>query len=113
MSYHRYKHKDFHFADRVLMLRKRADLTQEEVALRIGVTTRAIRNWEGGSNYPEDAHLRKLIELYLAHQVFLPGREQDEARALWDQLRESSDQRRSVFDEWWFTALLTQKQIRS
>lgn len=108
MSYRHYKQKNFDFADLLFMLRKRSDLTQEEVARGVGVTTRAIRNWEGGSNYPADAHLRKLTALYLANHAFMPGKEQDEARALWNSLRESTHHRRSIFDERWFTTLVTQ-----
>src|SRR2546429_7415742 len=61
MSYHRYKPRDFRFAQLLVTLRKRAKLTQEEVALRMAVTVRAIGNWEGGSNYPSELNLRKLI----------------------------------------------------
>ena len=99
MSYHRrYKPRDFDFAQRLLTLRKRASLTQEEVALRVGVTEKAIRNWEGGSNHPTEANLRKLIELYLNNRAFAPGQEYDEARQLWEQLRESTHRHGNSFD---------------
>ena len=99
--YHGYKQRDFHFAQLLVTLRKRASLTQEEVALRVGVTERAIGNWEGGSNYPTESNLQKLIELYLDKNAFEPGHEQDEARALWNQLHESVPRRVSSFDEQW------------
>src|SRR5258708_16306295 len=109
MSYHRrYKPRDFDFAQRLLTLRKRASLTQDEVALRVGVTEKAIRNWEGGSNHPTEANLRKLIELYLNNRAFAPGQEYDEARQLWEQLRESTHRHGNSFDELWFAALLKQ-----
>src|SRR5205809_5165384 len=107
MSYHqRYKQRDFVFAQRLLTLRKRAGLTQEEMALNVGVTEKAIRNWEGGSNYPSEANLRKLIELYLDQDAFAAGQEQDEAHTLWDQLRASTHRLSSGFDELWFATLL-------
>src|SRR5205807_211950 len=109
MSYHhRYKPRDYVFAQRLLSLRKRTALTQEAVALHVGVTEKAIRNWEGGNNYPSEANLRKLIELYLDKDAFAAGQEQDEARTLWDQLRASSHRRTSSFDELWFAGVLKQ-----
>ncbi len=112
-EHRRYKPRDFHFAQRLLTLRKQADLTQEEVALQLGVASKTIRNWEGGSYYPSDVHLRKLTELYLAQNVFASGSEEDEVRALWEQLREGTSHRTGNFDEQWFAALFTQWQIRS
>jgi transcriptional regulator with XRE-family HTH domain len=74
MSYHhRYKLRDFAFAQRLL--------TQEAVALHVGVTEKAIRNWEGGSNYPREANLRKLIELCLDQ---LASSSQDGAVKMWE-----------------------------
>src|SRR5260370_35988979 len=98
-GHHRYKQRAFDFAQLLVTLRKRAGLTQEEIALQIGVTEKTVGNWEGGSNYPAEANLRKLIELYLGKNVFTPGCEQDEARALWEQLRESTPDHRISFDE--------------
>src|SRR2546421_4846759 len=72
VSYHHYKSRDFEFGQLLLTLRKRASLTQEEVALQMDVTTKAIRNWEGGSNYPSDVNLQKLITLYLGQHAFAP-----------------------------------------
>src|SRR5947208_3417679 len=112
MSYHhRYKLRDYVFAQRLLSLRKRTALTQEAVALHVGVTEKAIRNWEGGSNYPSEANLRKLLELYLDQDAFAPSQELDEARTLWDQLR-ASTHRISSFDELWFATLLKQWRAR-
>src|SRR5260370_29820851 len=112
MSYHhRYKPRDFAFAQRLLSLRKRTGLTQEAVALHVEVTEKAIRNWEGGSNYPSEANLRKLLELYLDQDAFAAGQEQDEACTLWEQLHESTH-RISGFDELWFATLLKQWRAR-
>ncbi len=87
-DHHRYKRRDFDFARLLVTLRRRANLTQEDVALHLRISEKAIRNWEGGSNYPSEVNLRKLIELYLQKNVFAPGHEQDEACLLWEQLHE-------------------------
>src|SRR5437868_9990620 len=113
MSYHHhYKLRDFVFAQRLLTLRKRTGLTQEAVALHVAVTEKAIRNWEGGSNYPSEANLRKLIELYLDQDAFAAGQEQDEARTLWEQWQESTHHHISGFDELWFASVLKQWRAR-
>ena len=114
MSNHRYyKRRDFDFAQQLVTLRKRAGLTQEDVALRIGLSEKAIRNWEGGSNYPAELNLRKLIEMYLDKNAFASGREQEEARLLWEKLHERTPHRIGLFDEPWFAALLTQWKANS
>ena len=110
---HSYKARDFHFAERLLHLRERAKWTQQEVARQLAVATKSIRNWEGGSNYPTDDHLKRLIELYLKkNEVFPPEREQEEVRALWD-LFQTSTRRSSGFDEQWFAALLNGREAGS
>ncbi len=76
------------------------------------VTAKALRNWEGGSNYPSNVHLQKLIELYLGQHAFAPGHEREEAHALWEQLHESTPRRISSFDEQWFASLLTTWQAK-
>src|SRR2546421_9071381 len=112
-DHHRYRPRDFAFAQQLVTLRKKAGLTQEAVALRMGVGEKTIRNWEGGINYPSEVNLQKLIELYLDQDVFAPGREPDEARELWEQLRESSHRRIAGFDERGFVAALSRGQARS
>src|SRR5205807_4805150 len=53
-DHHRYKRRDFDFARLLVTLRRRANLTQEDVALHLRISEKAIRNWEGGSNYPSE-----------------------------------------------------------
>src|SRR5260370_3111864 len=110
---HRYKQRDFDFAQLLVTRRKKVGLTQEEVALRLGVAEKSIRNWEAGSNYPTELHLRKLIKLYLDKNVFGYGQERDEARLLWNQLHERVTQRIGIFDEQWFVALFQEWRARS
>jgi DNA-binding XRE family transcriptional regulator len=44
--------------------RVNANMTQPEVAKRIGVSSRSICNWERGKSYPNGIVLLKLCELY-------------------------------------------------
>src|SRR5437588_595485 len=110
--HHHYKLRDFAFAQLLVTSRKRTGLTQEEVALRVGVAEKSIRNWEAGSYYPTELNLQKLVELYLNENGFAAGQEQEEARALWEQLRESTSHRIGNFDEPWFATLLQEWQAR-
>src|SRR5260370_31955532 len=82
------------------------------MALHGGVTEKAIRNWEGGSNYPRQDNLRKLLELSLDKDAFAAGLELDEARALHEQWQESTHRRINSFDELWFATLLKQWQAQ-
>lgn len=106
----RYKLRDFERAQLLVNLRKKARLTQQMAAQQIGVSTKTLRNWEGGSNYPIDVHLRRLIEVYLDHRAFSSGQERDEASILWQQFQASTHRLLNDFDERWFAQLLTQQQ---
>src|SRR5260370_21585123 len=114
MSYHhRYKPRDFRVAQLLVTLRKKASLTQEELALRMDVTAKAIGNWEGGTNYATELNLRKLIELYLDNDVFAPGQEREEARLFWELLHERNPYRIGSFDERWCATLFTEWQAQN
>ena len=110
MSYHRrYKVKDDRFGLLALSLREKAGLTQSEMAASVGVSERTIRHWEAGTAYPDVAHLKKLIELYLLHAAFSREHARDEAKTLWEQVAESASRRKASFDDNWFDALLQQQ----
>lgn len=79
----------------------------------MGVSEKTIRNWEGGSNYPSDIHLEKLVELYLDRAVFPSGHEQRDVHERWKQMRELIPQRSGLFDEQWFARVLKERQIGS
>src|SRR5436853_2129571 len=111
MQYHpRYKTNNDPFGLLVLTLRKKAGLTQVEMAKLVGVTEKAVRNWEGGSVFPSESNLKKLIEIYLCRGVFTPGQEREEAKPLWERACQSASRRKAIFDETWFTVLLAQQQ---
>jgi transcriptional regulator with XRE-family HTH domain len=106
----RYTVKDYRFGLQLLTLRKKAGLTQGEMASQMGVSEKAIRNWEGGAGYPTEVHLQKLIETLLFHRAFTPEHERGEAQALWEQAYESVSRPKVPFDEQWFATLLKQQR---
>lgn len=106
----RYTVKDYRFGLQLLTLRRKAGLTQGEMANRMGVSEKAIRNWEGGTSYPSEFNLKKLIETLLFSNAFKTGYERDEARTLWEQAGESTSRSKAPFDEQWFAILLKQHQ---
>ncbi len=55
---------DFSFGNKLLSLRSSAGLTQQEVAVRVGVTNKAVSKWETGKSKPTTNMLRKLAVLY-------------------------------------------------
>ena len=48
------------FSERLMILRKQAGLSQEQLADRLGVTRQSVSKWESGTALPE---LVKLISL--------------------------------------------------
>lgn len=96
----------------LLMYRKRSGWTQAELAQQVGLEgSRGIRNWETGVSLPRAERLMRLIELYLAHNVFIQGHEHEEAQKLWQTIKDMFDTNTSkldtypVFDENWFDAV--------
>src|SRR3989449_2834785 len=78
-----YSERDYAFGQLMLTLRTSIGLTQAGLAERLGVSRRAVAEWEAGSSYPKAERLRQLIELGVQLQVFPAGREAEEIRALW------------------------------
>lgn len=52
------------FGENLQFLRKRAGMTQEELAEHLEVTRQSVSKWEGNSAYPEMAALLRLCELF-------------------------------------------------
>jgi len=48
-----YRERDYAFGQVMLTLRTRLELTQTELANMLGVTRRAVIDWEGGLTYPK------------------------------------------------------------
>src|SRR5947209_3539799 len=89
------------FGQALLTLRTTARLTQAGVAEELGVSRKAVGEWEAGLNYPQAAHLRAFIALAVEKQAFPAGREKEEIRALWQAAR-----RKMPLDEAWLGGLL-------
>jgi WD40 repeat protein/transcriptional regulator with XRE-family HTH domain len=103
---HHYNTKNYAFGLLLLTLREKAGLTQTAVAGLIGVSEKAVYNWEAGSDYPTGINLKKLIEIYLYKNVFTEGNEREEAQAVWQQVSLYAPRRKAIFDDEWFAQVL-------
>lgn len=63
------------FKERIVRLRKMRQLTQEELAKKIGVSTRTIQNYENGSNIPKKYTLKLMAEALEVEQSELASDE--------------------------------------
>src|SRR6476660_7215311 len=93
--------QDFAFGQLMLTLRTAIGLTQAGLAEYLGVSRRAIGDWEVGNNYPKPDHLKNFIALAVQHNAFPSGREEEEIRALWRAARQ-----KVLLDETWLASLL-------
>ena len=101
MKGYSYRDRDYAFGQTILTLRTMLGLTQTELADLLGVTRRAVGDWEGGLTYPKSEHLKQFVVLAIEHQAFPAGREAEEVRALWQAARQ-----KVWLDEAWLAALL-------
>jgi transcriptional regulator with XRE-family HTH domain len=83
-----YGKRDYAFGQMMLKLRTSIGLTQAGLGDRLGVSRRAVAEWEAGNNYPKADHLKQLIALGVRQHAFAVGREAEEI------LKVSSDGRR-------------------
>src|ERR1700694_3003610 len=100
-----YRERDYAFGQVMLTLRTRLGLTQTELADMLGVTRRAVIDWEGGLTYPKADHLKQFVVLATQRQVWPFGREAEEVRALWQAARQ-----KVLLDEAWLGGLLSHLQ---
>src|SRR5258706_16441793 len=98
-----YGERDFAFGQAMLTLRTTIGLTQVGLAEHLGVSRRAVGEWEAGSSYPKADHLKEVIALGVQQQAFPAGREAEEIRAFWQAARQ-----KLLLDEFWLSTLLTQ-----
>jgi transcriptional regulator with XRE-family HTH domain len=95
----------------MLTRRGRTRLTQQQLAERLGVSTRTVQYWETGVSYPAGANLRHLIEIYLDQGAFTRGAEGSEARAVWDSAAFETPRLAAPFDAIRFEPLLTRHTL--
>ncbi len=96
-----YRDRDYGFGKVMLTLRTTIGLTQTELADLLGVTRRAIGDWEGGLTYPKAEHLKQFVVLAIEQQALPAGREAAEIRALWQAAHQ-----KVLLDEAWLGTLL-------
>src|SRR2546426_10953346 len=78
-----YRERDYAFGQLMLTLRITIGLTQAGLADRLGISRRAVAEWEGGLSYPKAERLKQLITLGAQQQTFPAGRHAEEIPALW------------------------------
>ena len=87
-KFSRYVERDYAFGQTMVTLRTALGLTQAGVAEFLGVSRRAVLEWEGGSCYPKAEHLIQFIALCMQRGAFSTGCESEEIRALWKAARQ-------------------------
>ncbi len=100
-----YGERDYAFGQAMLTLRTAIGLTQAGLADLLGVSRRAVGEWEAGSSYPKASHLKQFIALAVKQQAFPAGCEAEEIRALWKAARQ-----KVLLDEQWLSALLSHQR---
>ena len=98
-----YGERDYASGAALLTLRTAIGLTQEGLAKLLGVSRRAVGDWEAGSNYPKADHLKRVIALAVKNRAFPEGREAEAIRKLW-----KAAHQRVLIDEHWLIELLEQ-----
>ena len=98
-----YGERDYAFGQLILTLRSAIGLTQAGLSDQLGISKRAVGEWEAGSSYPKATHLKALIALAVKEQVFPVGHEVEEIRALW-----KAAHRKVLLDETWLSVLLSE-----
>jgi len=99
-----YGERDYAFGQAMLSLRTVLGLTQAGLAEHLGISRRAVGEWEAGSSYPKAEHLKAFMALAVQHEAFPAGREAEEIRAFW-----LAAHQKVLLDEFWLSALLSQQ----
>src|SRR5438477_5180986 len=98
-----YGERDYGFGQAMLTLRTALGLTQAGLAEFLGVSRKAVGQWESGGSYPKASHLKALLTLAVQQGTFPAGREAEEIRAFW-----KAAHQKVLLDESWLAALLSQ-----
>src|SRR5438034_5624432 len=98
-----YRERDYAFGQLILSLRSAIGLTQAGLSDQLGISKKAVGEWEAGSSYPKAPHLKALIALAVKEQVWAFGHEVEEIRALW-----KAAHQKVLLDETWLSVLLSQ-----
>jgi transcriptional regulator with XRE-family HTH domain len=95
---------DYAYGRLMLTLRTAIGLTQKRLANHLGVSRRAVGEWEVGKSYPKAEHLKAFIILAVKSQAFAAGHEAEEIRTLW-----KAAHQRVLLDERWLSVLLSEQ----
>ena len=57
--------------EKILSLRKKSGMSQEELALKLGVSRQSVSRWEAGTAYPDAQNLRALSIIFAVSADFL------------------------------------------
>lgn len=101
-----YHERDYAFGQMMLTVRTRAGLTQAELAKNLGISRKAVGDWERGSSYPQAKNLKQFIAFAIQHRAFPTGRMVEEVRAMWE-----SAHQKMPFDETWLTTFLPPLEV--
>ncbi len=96
-----YRDRDYAFGQVMLTLRTAIGLTQAGLADYLGVSRRAVGEWEAGNKYPKPEHLKRFISLVVKHEAFPAESKEEEIRALWQVAHQ-----KVLLDEVWLASLL-------
>lgn len=100
--FHQYRERDYAFGQLVLTLRTTLSLTQAGLADLLGISRRAVTEWEAGNTYPKAERLKAFLELGVQASAFAAGREEEQIRAFW-----RAAHLKALLDEQWLSELLS------
>ena len=98
-----YRDRDYAFAQAMLTLRTAIGLTQAGLARHLGVSRKAVGEWEAGLTYPKTEHLKAFIALAVEQHAYPLGHEAEEIRTFWHGAHQ-----KVLLDEAWLALLLPQ-----
>src|SRR5579864_1224501 len=103
-----YRDRDYAFGQAMQTLRTAIGLTQAGLARHLGVSRKAVGEWEAGLTYPKAEHLKAFIALAVEQQAFPAGLQEEEIRTFW-----RAAHQRVLLDEAWLVALLPHAKVPS
>src|SRR5712692_2474475 len=101
-----YRDRDYAFGQAMQTLRTAIGLTQAGLAKHLGVSRKAVGEWEAGLTYPKAEHLKVFIALAVEQQAFPLRREEEEIRTFWHAARQ-----KVLLDEAWLGTLLPHTEV--
>ncbi len=101
-----YRDRDYAFGQAMQTLRTAIGLTQAGLAKHLGVSRKAVGEWEAGLTYPKAEHLKVFIALAVEQQAFPLRREEEEIRTFWHAARQ-----KVLLDEAWLGTLLPHAEV--